>query len=366
MTISTTQIHFQIITSSNTIDYSVMHDNIIFYSTLFILSFLWTFINFFRWGGLVYLRNYYNYKINTLFDLYNFCPFILVLFLLPNCCDNIFFTNHTLIEINPYNNLEVIALSIPVKVTEYSAEVFSETPVRIYDNLGDSETLKQIRLENRKKAGIYRLTNKINGKIYIGSSANLYNRLSAYLTPSGLARTERIIIQAILKYGLINFRLEILEYVSLEEGGVEFLLEREQFYFDLLNPQYNILKNANSSKGAKWSEEAKAKLRAIRKVGKDSPFFGKKHTEESKLLMTLSNKKTQPIFCYIKNESAKSVGNTPDNLTATELKFVKQFNSFREASKELNINYSSIHYALTKGTFFKNKYFFTLELLDLK
>jgi group I intron endonuclease len=50
--------------------------------------------------------------------------------------------------------------------------------------------------------------------------------------------------------------LEILEYCAAEK-----CLEREQYYLDLLTPEYNILKVAGSSLGRKHSDEAKAKMR---------------------------------------------------------------------------------------------------------
>lgn len=46
---------------------------------------------------------------------------------------------------------------------------------------------------------------------------------------------------AISKYGLQEFKLEILEYSD------KFVtIEREQFYLDKFKPEYNILKKAGS------------------------------------------------------------------------------------------------------------------------
>jgi len=73
------------------------------------------------------------------------------------------------------------------------------------------------------------------------------------------------ISRALLKYGYSNFKLEILEYCEPSN-----CLEREQFYFDLLQPEYNILITAGSSLGFRHSEETIAKFRA------------RKHSEESK------------------------------------------------------------------------------------
>jgi group I intron endonuclease len=60
----------------------------------------------------------------------------------------------------------------------------------------------------------------------------------------------------LLLYGYSSFSLEILEYC--EPGNV---IEREQYYLDLLKPEYNILKVAGSSLGSIQTEETKAKIR---------------------------------------------------------------------------------------------------------
>lgn len=60
-----------------------------------------------------------------------------------------------------------------------------------------------------------------------------------------------------LKYGYSGFRLDILEYCD-----PELVLEREQYYLDLLQPEYNILKIAGSTLGYRHTEETRAILKA--------------------------------------------------------------------------------------------------------
>lgn len=61
---------------------------------------------------------------------------------------------------------------------------------------------------------------------------------------------KRPIDLALLKYGYSNFRLEILEYCEKKET-----VSREQYYFDLFEPEYNILKLAGSTLGFKHSQD---------------------------------------------------------------------------------------------------------------
>lgn len=133
----------------------------------------------------------------------------------------------------------------------------SVIPVVTYSN-ADLLKLKILK-DNKKKIGIYRWTNLLNNKTYIGSSINLGGRFRDYFKINYLMRYKKnmIISKALLKYGYSNFKLEILEYCDMEN-----LREREQYYFDLLKPEYNVLKIAGSLLGFKHSEESLLKLRS--------------------------------------------------------------------------------------------------------
>lgn len=99
---------------------------------------------------------------------------------------------------------------------------------------------KQIIKENYGKAGVYCLRKTESGKTYIGSSVDLGRRLSQYLTRSFLLKevlnTKSIIYRSLLKNGYSKFSIEILEYCEKEKAVI---LSKEQFYMDLLKPEYN-------------------------------------------------------------------------------------------------------------------------------
>ena len=106
--------------------------------------------------------------------------------------------------------------------------------------------------ENKGKSGIYRWINKINNESYIGSSVNLTNRFRRYYNINYLKgkiiKNNSRIYRALLKYSYFNFNLEILEYCNNESLKI-----REQYYLDLLKPEYNICKTAGSMLGFKHS-----------------------------------------------------------------------------------------------------------------
>ena len=137
-------------------------------------------------------------------------------------------------------------------------------PEKCYENALLSK--KDIFIENKGKSGVYRWINKLNNKTYVGSGLDLSKRIKEYYNQSALKRNPRPIHTALLKYGYENFKLEILKYCRADE-----LIKKEQYYLDLLNPEYNILKKAYSLLGFKHSIEniAKFKLKKITQEHKD-------------------------------------------------------------------------------------------------
>jgi hypothetical protein len=81
-------------------------------------------------------------------------------------------------------------------------------PVAVYSNSDVDK--KQILKDNKGKTGIYRWTNLVNGKTYVGSSIDLSIRLSKYYSKKYLKAKlntgNSAIYSAILKYGNSNFK----------------------------------------------------------------------------------------------------------------------------------------------------------------
>lgn len=99
------------------------------------------------------------------------------------------------------------------------------------------------------KAGIYKIKNKINGKIYIGSSLNLKSRIRQHKTDLKCKRHSNSYLQnSVNKYGLENFKFEVLEiiFLSNREELNCILKTEEAFYIELYksdntNFGYNIM-----------------------------------------------------------------------------------------------------------------------------
>lgn len=133
------------------------------------------------------------------------------------------------------------------------------TPCKSYLNADLDKNL--IYQENKNKTGVYLWINISNNNSYVGSSFNLSKRFTWYYSFNNLNRlvenSASLIGRALLKYGYSGFRLYILEYCESDQ-----LLNREQYYKDLLNPEYNLLRVAGLSLGIKHSLATIAKIKS--------------------------------------------------------------------------------------------------------
>nr|YP_010194545.1 hypothetical protein LK181_mgp17 [Linnemannia amoeboidea]QZZ81284.1 hypothetical protein [Linnemannia amoeboidea] len=138
----------------------------------------------------------------------------------------------------------------------------SIVPIIIYPNTDLNKD--KIILENKDKAGIYQFTNLLIGDSYIGSSTNLSKRFRQYYNYNFISspiRSKSIIYSSILRNGYSNFSLTILEYYEIKD-----ILNREQFYIDLIKPSMNILQVAGNSLGYKHTKDSLEKMSIIKKI----------------------------------------------------------------------------------------------------
>ena len=132
---------------------------------------------------------------------------------------------------------------------------------------------------------IYKYTNKINGKVYIGQTSKT---LEERAQSNGSNYKEcRKFYAAIQKYGWESFEAEILiDGLSLEEAN-----NKEEEYIRLYNSTgengYNLALGGNNTEMSAESKSIiseKAKLRY--RDPSQNPMYGKKHSSESIQLMS--------------------------------------------------------------------------------
>lgn len=110
--------------------------------------------------------------------------------------------------------------------------------------------------------GIYCITNRINGKKYVGLSNNINRRFMEHKTPKNVKDKTTVLARAFRKYFIENFDFEILEIVE----SVEELEEREIFWIEKLNPEYNMNEGGGGNRGYELSEEVKNHLSILGKL----------------------------------------------------------------------------------------------------
>lgn len=149
--------------------------------------------------------------------------------------------------------------------------------------------------------GIYKLYWENNPYFYYGQALNIKRRFSCHKETMRKGKHKNKKIQNIYnKYGYPKY--EVLEICSKEE-----LYLKEQYYIDKYITEThccNLLSIASSSKGYKQSDETKEKNRLARIGmfdGENNPFYGKKHTEETKKKISEQRKgKKYPKLAEVK------------------------------------------------------------------
>ena len=208
--------------------------------------------------------------------------------------------------------------------------------------------------------GIYKITNLLNGKFYIGQSVDIKRRFYEHKKLNREVRSN--IKKAIKKYGLENFYFEVLE-----ECSPEMLNEKEIFYIKTLKPEYNICEGGTGLKGYKLDEKTIQKIKIKNKLNWENKSFEEKNkiiknnltgpkknhkvslkTREKLRLHNLNKKQSIEAIEKRKKtiENKKKNGYVQLNLSHKKqvlcIETKQIFNSIKEASEILKINSSSI------------------------
>ena len=154
--------------------------------------------------------------------------------------------------------------------------------------------------DTMKTYTIYLLTNRVNGKRYIGQTSNFVERIQAHKR----AKNNVPIHHAIRKYGWDNFSVQIVsENLSIED------VDRFERYwiqhFETLSPKgYNLESGGNKNKVL--SDETKRKMSKAR-MGIKSP---KSESHRRKISEALTGTKDSPEVRQNKSKAHKGVSKT--------------------------------------------------------
>lgn len=86
-----------------------------------------------------------------------------------------------------------------------------------------------------RKCGVYLLTCNVNGKQYVGASVDVKMRVGTHFYRDFKHYPWRDFYQDVAAYGFDGFTIKVLELCDHDV-----LLQREQYWYDLLQPVYNF------------------------------------------------------------------------------------------------------------------------------
>lgn len=202
--------------------------------------------------------------------------------------------------------------------------------------------------------GIYKIQNKLNNKIYIGSSVKLEARQQRHFKNllEGNHHSNKL-QNSYNKYGFENFVFEVIE--SYQEIDNNELISREQYWIDFYNSYYdgyNCRPKAKNNYGHKHSEETKQLMSKLNS-GENNGMYGKKLSKETKekIRQKLLGRKFSEESIEKKRKSALNrLHTTETKLKQSRIKkskpilqldsnlnIIKEWYSKREVLRELNI-----------------------------
>jgi group I intron endonuclease len=204
---------------------------------------------------------------------------------------------------------------------------------------------------------IYKITNKINGKFYIGKTVkSLPTRFYNHCYSAIKRNSTTYLHKAIRKYGKDSFVIEEVEICESDLG------DREMFWISHLNPHYNqTLGGDGGILGFKHTEETKNLLSEKRKgkyTGEQNPFYGQHHTQKTKQKLS-KMRKGQPSPCGFagkshreesKSKTSQTLKNNPNVKRVKvfqydiEENFLREFQSIADAAQFVNTSPSNIKY----------------------
>lgn len=188
-------------------------------------------------------------------------------------------------------------------------------------------------------SGIYEIRNKINGKVYIGSSLDIYDRWSTHkrLLRNGKHHAPH------LQNAWNAYGSECFEFCVIEICSKDLLIKTEQHYIDTMRPVYNVSPTAGSPRGHRHTKEAIEKITAASRNMSDETKrkislagIGRVFSEEvrAKISASMKGKNTighKPSEQAIQNMRKAQKGHS---VSAEQKEKIRKANTGKKKSKE--------------------------------
>ena len=175
---------------------------------------------------------------------------------------------------------------------------------------------------------VYKLTNIANGMVYIGKTNNPKRRLIEHVSESKRSRKNHRLYNAIQKYGVKKFKFSVLG--TYESEGAAFEAEIE------LIREYRATEHGfgyNCTMGGEGVRELTPERRKVlseiaRRRFPKGPFFGRRHSEATKLymskVMSRQSGENHPMWGKARSESTKrAISEKKGKLTEVQVRALR-------------------------------------------
>lgn len=187
---------------------------------------------------------------------------------------------------------------------------------------------------------VYKITNKVNNKVYIGiTSKGISARWKEHIY-SAEHRCPFKLHNAIRKYGKENFSIELIDFCNSWEE----LTEKEQYYiseYKSLQDEYgyNMTEGGDGTFGRCHTEETKEKIR--------QKAIGREVTEATRLKLSEAGKIiTEAREAYRNSGNIGSSRRKPVLQYTKDGKFISEYRGVNEASRLTGIHVTTLSNAL--------------------
>jgi group I intron endonuclease len=191
---------------------------------------------------------------------------------------------------------------------------------------------------------VYKITNNINGKSYIGFTGNtIFERFEQHKKDALKIRDNRKFYNAINKYGVDVWEIKLLETLD----NADFAKQKEIKFiekFDTYNAGYNSTKGGDGNNGIIMTEESNLKRsKALKGIPKNyTRMHGKTHSEESKKKISESHKGKKKPWVKWEKSIIEKRAMTRRGLTEQQYNLIHELTkeglTSREISEKINLS----------------------------
>lgn len=185
------------------------------------------------------------------------------------------------------------------------------------------------------KCGIYKISNIIDNRTYIGSSKNIKGRFAEHKRLLKNEKHNNIhLLRFVNKYGIDCLIFEVIELCNVQD-----LIAKEQYYMDLLQPKFNICKIANKPPVyRKFTKDDIMKIIELYNSGKSLNWIAVNLLNNSSYRTSLYQIKNGKIYSEFKHLFVKRKYNqTGRKLNATSRKKISEGNKYKGKLKKDDI-----------------------------